>query len=474
MVDILIIDDDRDICTTMAHLIRKRGYEAEFALTLTDGLRMISAAPYDVVFLDVRLLDGNGLNAIQDIRTGVSPPEVVIITGEGDPDGAELAIRYGAWDYIEKPLSVESVTLPIMRALQYRDEKSNTGKTIVLKRGDIVGNSPQIERSLVEVSRVARNQVNVLIEGETGTGKELFARAVHQNSTRSRENFVVVDCAALPQNLVESVLFGHAKGAFTGADQSREGLVKQADGGTLFLDEIGELSLSIQKTFLRVLQEKCFRPVGRSTEVQSDFRMIAASNRDLDEMVQQGRFRQDLLFRIRSVVISLPPLRERKVDIKQLAMHFISQYCDQHQTLLKGFSTDFIEALDDYDWPGNVRELENSILSILSEAGEDPVLYPKHLPNYIRVNIAKKTLTENKRKFRGSTPTASGLDHMDTFKNIRTQALDNAEKQYLKKLIELARWDIKEACRVSNLSRPRLYALLKKHNITRVHPSDAQ
>jgi DNA-binding NtrC family response regulator len=277
----------------------------------------VATNAYDVIFLDVRLPDGIGLDAIQKIKANSSAPEVVIITGEGDPNGAELAIQYGAWDYIEKPPSVQSVILPLVRALQYRTEKKDAQKPLMIKRDNIIGNSPQLLRSLKKLARAAQSQASVLIEGETGTGKELFAMAIHQSSSRSGKNFVVVDCAALPETLVESVLFGHAKGAFTGADQAKEGLVKQADQGTLFLDEIGELPLSLQKAFLRVLQEQRFRPIGGGSEVNSDFRLIAATNRDLDRMVQEKQFRQDLLFRIRSLVITLPPLRERPEDINQ-------------------------------------------------------------------------------------------------------------------------------------------------------------
>jgi two-component system NtrC family response regulator len=320
MAKILIIDDDRSICLSLQAVIEKIGYESECAYSLTDGHKKATLDAYDVVLLDVNLPDGNGLSLLPKLKIITSLPEVIIITGEGDPDGAELAIKNGAWDYIEKPFSVDGITLPLVSAIQYRNEKKVPGNSIVLKREGIIGESAKIRHCLDQVAQAAMSDVNVLITGETGTGKELFASAIHENSNRKDNNFVIVDCAALPETLVESTLFGHVKGAFTGADRDREGLIKQADKGTLFLDEIGELPISVQKAFLRVLQEKRFRPVGGKEELKSNFRLVAATNRNLEQMIMEGRFRQDLLFRIKSLTISLPPLRERVQDIKELSL----------------------------------------------------------------------------------------------------------------------------------------------------------
>jgi DNA-binding NtrC family response regulator len=273
MARILIIDDDLKICETLSLVMENLGHDAIYALQLKQGLHTCALEKFDIVFLDVRLPDGNGLEALPDIQKTVGLPEVLIITGEGDPDGAEMAIRSGAWDYIEKPLSLESITLPLRRALQYHEEKQTKVTLEKLNRSGIIGDSPQILKCLNHLAQASSGEANTLVIGETGTGKELFAKAIHQNSPRKGSNFIVVDCAALPENLVESILFGHKKGAFTGAEKDREGLVGMADKGTLFLDEVGELPLATQRTFLRVLQEKKYRRVGGKREKNSDFRL---------------------------------------------------------------------------------------------------------------------------------------------------------------------------------------------------------
>jgi len=317
------------------------------------------------------------------------------------------------------------------------------------------------------VARTASSEMSVLLSGETGTGKELFATAIHRNSARSAGSFVVVDCAALPETLIESVLFGHVKGAFTGADKAHQGLVKQAAGGTLFLDEIGDLPFSVQKAFLRVLQEKCFRPVGSQTEDESNFRLIAATNRDLDQMALSGRFRKDLLFRIRSMIIQLPPLRERVRDIRELAMFYMARFCDRYGMGTKGFSPEFIEALCAYGWPGNVRELVNTMENVLATAGDDPVLFPKHLPTSMRVELARASLKSDRDRDKESGKAERPPETKERYKDFKERTTTEAEKQYLINLMSRVQWDIREACRHSDLSRPRLYALLKKHGITR-------
>ncbi|MCK7480222.1 MAG: sigma 54-interacting transcriptional regulator [Candidatus Moduliflexus flocculans] len=271
---VLIIDDDKIICDWITNVVTQLGHRAVSAHLLRDGLKRLQSEPFDVVFVDVHLPDGDGLEILPKIKAARSSPETIVITALGHPDEAELAIRGGAWDYLEKPASFDAIKCPIIRALEYRSERK-PGNGAVLKRNGIIGDSAKIVSCLELVGQAADSDVNVLITGETGTGKELFAKVVHANSRRAKKSFVVVDCTALPETLVESVLFGHARGAFTGAETSEVGLVKQADGGTLFLDEIGEMPLSIQKKFLRVVQEHRFRPVGGRREISSDFRLMA-------------------------------------------------------------------------------------------------------------------------------------------------------------------------------------------------------
>ena len=389
MAKILIVDDDQVFRRMIFLLIERKGHEVIVAEDIRRMRKLVSEGPFDVVFLDVNLPDGNGLDLVPEVRSWPGSPEVIIITGSGHPDGAEMAIRSGAWDYIEKSSSVGALSLPLARALEYRAEKSAAKPKVALQREGIIGDSPAIKSCLDLVAQAAESDASVLITGETGTGKELFARAIHQNSLRAKNEFVVVDCAALPENLVESALFGHEKGAFTGADKSHDGLVLKAHRGTLFLDEVGELPLGLQRAFLRVLQERTFRRVGGPKELKSDFRLLAATNRNIDQMVEEGTFRNDLLYRLKSFALELPPLRGRTQDIRDLVFHHMALACEALGIGTKGFSPDFLEALIVYPWPGNVRELVNAVEMAVASARQDPTLYHKHLPNHIRIHLAR-------------------------------------------------------------------------------------
>ena len=289
----------------------------------------------------------------------------------------------------------------------------------------------------------------------------------YQNSVRASQGFVVVDCAALPENLVESILFGHERGAYTGADHAREGLIRQADGGTLFLDEIGELPLSMQKAFLRVIQEHRFRPVGSSRELESNFRLVAATNRNLDKLVQEGRFRGDLLFRLRSFSIELPTLRDRIEDLKQLTRFHSDRICERHGIPPKGFSPEFLKTLAAYPWPGNVRELVNSLEWTIAGARLEPILFSKHLPAQIRIQVAQAGVRHTTDA--AEVTQAAGVITPQLrvpLQDFRTTVYDQAEKQYLQDLLAATGKDLVEACRISGLSQSRLYALLKKQEIS--------
>jgi len=464
MGKILIIDDDRLVSEMLRDMVRKMGHEVSCAFTAEEGLRAALAHEFDVVFLDVQLPDSNGLMLLPSIRTTPSAPEVIIITGYGSPDGAELAVKNGAWDFIEKPLIRNMIELPLVRALQYREAKNVRRPPIVLRREGIVGSSPIMEACMELIAQATASDANVLIIGETGTGKELFARAIHNNSSRRGMAFVTVDCASLPSSIIESILFGHEKGTFTGADKSREGLIKQADGGTLFLDEVGDLPLSAQKSFLRVLQERYLRPLGAKQEIKVDFRVIAATNRDLNKMVQEGNFREDLLFRLRAFNIEMPPLKEHPGDIQELAFYYVNKICMRHGTEVKGFSPEFFEALLAYDWPGNIRELVNALESAIATAYNDPILFPKHLPTHVRILLARGAI-QKKEDF----PSTHGT--MGTLKERRELAVAKEERVYLQELMAITGGNIKKSCEISGLSRVRLYVLLNKYNIKRKNPS---
>ncbi len=470
MARVLIIDDDEPMCYALSRAVRRMGCEAESAGTLAGGLELARSQLFDIIFLDVRLPDGNGLSILGDLSATPSNPEV-IITGKGEPEGAELAISNGAWDYIEKTHSIQQISLTLKRALEYHRARRNdkVGNTIkALRREKIIGDSQALTRALDLVAQSAESDSNVLITGETGTGKELFARAIHENSLRANGPFIIVDCAALPESIVESILFGHKKGAFTGAEKDQVGLVFQADKGTLFLDEVGEMPLSLQKSFLRVLQERAVRSLGGKEVQKSDFRLVVATNKDLDSMAQEGLFRNDLLYRIRSIHIHLPPLRERPSDIKPLANHVIEEMCERAGTPAKCCSTDFIETLEAYDWQGNVRELIHTLEHALTASKRDPYLFSQHLPASIRAKVAKNRISspafeEQIVQVEESEFDSSDIPELQTY---RDAVCANAESRYLKGLMKATKGNMKEAIRRSGLSQSRLYALLKKHGIS--------
>ncbi|MGD8561893.1 MAG: sigma-54 dependent transcriptional regulator [Desulfarculaceae bacterium] len=467
MAEVLIIDDDQHICQILARHIQRLGHNPTTASYLHDGLQTAKSQDFDVIFLDVTMPDGNGLEVLPELRQTTSSPEIIIITGSGSQDGAELAIKNGAWAYVEKGDSINSITLPLTRALQFRQEKMTHQPQLDLNQAGIIGNSPAMRACYNLLAQAAASELSVLITGETGTGKELFARAIHQNCRRSAGGFVVVDCAALPETLVESILFGYERGAFTGADRSREGLIKQAHGGTLFLDEIGELPLSMQKSFLRVLQDHSFRPVGGTQELNSDFRLVAATNRNLDKMEAEGRFRKDLLFRIRALSIHVPPLRERMQDLRDLVEFHTHRLCKRYNISDKEVTPGFFEALANYTWPGNVRELVAALEQAIAAAGTSPTLFQNHLPELIRVAVARSRLGSNGQASEWEGEPIQPARPMPTLRQVVQLESDQAERKYLRQLMNLTQGDIKKACEIAGLGRSSLYTRLKKHGISR-------
>ncbi len=462
MSDILIIDDSVHYCNMLAEHIQHAGHGVSVSHNIADGLKKAQRNIYDVVFLDIQLPDGSGLEILPWLQQLEQAAEIIIISGYGDAKSAEIAITSGAWDFIHKQSSTQSILLSLTRALQYRESKQKSERKIAYHAPDIVGTSSRMKACLDTAAQAASSDVSTLISGETGTGKELFARSIHENSSRHNEPFVVVDCASLPENLVGSILFGYEKGSFTGADNRKDGLIKHADGGTLFLDEIGEMPLDLQKSFLRVIQERCFRPVGARNEVRSDFRLISATNKNLDELVEKNRFRSDLLFRIRALTVAIPPLRERMEDLATLASHFVVKECRLRGREIKGISENFHEAIESYDWPGNVRELENAIYGSVSKAGAEPVLFAKHLPINIRVPVAQASIPNHSQEgYNANSDIDVSLSELKPIKEMRM----NFEKAYLRELINQSEGNIEKACSISQLSRPQVYSTLKKHGL---------
>ncbi len=470
MVTILIIDDEPSICMLLSETMSGEGWKPVCASTLTEAHKIIMNEEIDLVLLDINLPDGSGLEAVSSFVNTAGAPEVIIITGYGHPDAAGLALEHGAWDYIEKPINIKKMVLSIRRALQFRQAKQTGKKSRLLKRNGIVGISQAINDCLEQMAEAADGDHSVLLSGETGTGKELFAQAIHLNSQRSKQNFMVVDCTALSETLIESSLFGHVKGAFTDAGRDRDGLIKLAHRGTLFLDEIGELPLEIQKKFLRVLEEKKFRPVGSTTELKSDFRLISATNRNLEKMVEKGTFRNDLLYRIKSQKLMLPPLRMRKEDIPELVHHYQARICRRMAIEPKIIHPEFMQCLYDYDWPGNVRELVNVLDQVICSARNTPALFHKHLPVEIRSAVIRQQTrpaeTADKQEMTGQKQVPPEDPGMTSWQNFRTAAMEEAEKKYFDQLLSVTQGDIGKMVKIAGISKSRIYGLINKHGLT--------
>jgi len=461
VVRVCIIDDDEFFARLLASMLSGPEVETVLAFDMAQAGSALAESDFDVVFLDVRLPDGNGLDLAPRIKELPSAPELIIMTGLGDPDGAELAIRSGAWDYIQKTGSPDGLHLSFKRALEFRRNKQSAQP---VERRGIVGQNPRLMEVIRQMATAARSSANVLILGETGTGKEGFARAVHANSPRKNKNYVVVDCASLQEALVGSDLFGHRKGAFTGAVSDKVGVLQRADGGTLFLDEISELSLELQKSFLRLLETRSFRPVGDTREVRLDFRLVCASNRSLSDMVAAGTFREDLYYRIRASVLQLPPLRELGEDVLAIAAHHLDRICRDSGLDQKTLSRELKGFFLEYGWPGNVRELIHVLEAMVASAPDQEMLLPAHLPQELRIQMLRARVGRDG----GPAPTAPAQTPgsegpLKSWSAYKREEQERVEARYLDTLISASGADIKEAIRISGLSPSRLYGLLNKY-----------
>ncbi|MFQ6132689.1 MAG: sigma-54-dependent transcriptional regulator [Armatimonadota bacterium] len=366
MARILVVDDEKSVRLTLSVLLTRAGHEPIEAASGSEAIALLTAEPPDLVITDLRMGEVDGVEVLKAAKQASSSVEVIVLTAHGTVESAVDAMRLGAYDYMEKPFETEALVYKVANALERRQlvtEMHQLRQAFGDKYSfdNIVAKSAQLQGVLERVARIANTNATVLIEGETGTGKDLVARALHNHSARRDQQFLAINCGALPEHLLESELFGHVRGAFTGANADKRGLFEEADGGTIFLDEISELLPATQVKLLRALQDGEVRRVGSNTAVRVDTRVLAATNQRLRALVKRGRFREDLYYRLNVIRLHIPPLRERRDDIMPLAWHFLRLYNKQHGTDVKGFTPEAGDLLMAYEWPGNVRELENAV-----------------------------------------------------------------------------------------------------------------
>jgi two-component system response regulator PilR (NtrC family) len=393
---ILVVDDEKSMCEFLEIMLKKEGYDITSTTSGKKALELLDNNLYSMVFTDVRMPGVDGFEVLRKTKETSPDTVVIMITAYGSPEGAVTAIKEGAYDYITKPFRVEEVKLTIKKSLERSDlirENIRLRQEVEerYKFWNLIGKSPKMQRVYELVEKVSQTKANVLITGQSGTGKELVAKAIHYNSARKDRSFITLNCGAIPENLLESELFGHMKGSFTGAIANKRGLLEMAEGGTLFMDEIGELPLPLQVKLLRVIQEREFKRVGGTEDIKVDVRIISASNQDLQQKVAQGFFREDLFYRLNVIQIKLPPLRERKEDITLLTNHFIRKYSAETGKEVEGIAPEALELLLSYDFDGNVRELENIIeRSITLETS--PTITERHIRSYLNERMISKSM----------------------------------------------------------------------------------
>jgi len=443
---ILVVDDEMIVCESCKRILDEEGYEVETALSGQEAFEKIKESVFDIVITDLKMPTIDGMDVLKHIRKEYPDTIVIMITGFSTVETAVEAMKLGAFDYIPKPFTPDEVSVENIYLRQELQEKYGFH--------NIVGKSKKMQEIYRIISKVAPTDSTVLIYGQSGTGKELIARAIHFNSLRREKQFVPVDCAVLSENLLESELFGHIRGSFTGAVTTKPGLFEIADGGTVFLDEVGNISLSIQAKLLRVLQEREFTPVGGTKIKKVDIRLIAATNKTLEKMIKEETFREDLYYRLNIVPMYLPSLKERQEDIPLLAIHFLKKYSEEMGKTIKGFTPEAMERLIRYHWPGNVRELENVIeRSVVMVDGE--MVQPEHL-------ILPKE--QEKGEIQIQVPlTSDGLKELK--KHLREKAVEDVERAFVTNALERNNGNVTRASEEVGMLRPNFQALMRKYNL---------
>ena len=457
---ILIIDDEEAICKGCRLALTDLNHSVDICMTGRQGLDALLSDKYDVVLLDMKLPDIDGMEILKSVRKEKSGLQVIVMTAYSTIPNAVEAMKLGAFDYLAKPFSDDELALAVEKAIE---KKRLTEENISLRKelfdrfgfSNILGRNPKILKIFDKIDKVAPTDSNVLLIGESGTGKELFARAIYVRSRRAARQFVAVDCSTLSPGLLESELFGHVRGAFTGAVQNKAGIFEIAHGGTLFLDDVANLNMEIQSKLLRVLEIQEYKPVGASSFKKTDARIVAATNQDLETLVDEGRFRSDLYYRLNVFPIFLPPLRDRKDDIPQLAYHFLRHFCKKTGKRIEGFSDDALDMLVNYQWPGNVRQLKNVIERLVIMA-DGSVLDLLSLMDNLQI---KRSWGQD------SVP-----DTLEEFKEIKKHFLEESfrqiEKAFITKALMACNGNITLAADRVGMQRSNFSALIKKHNLS--------
>ncbi|MFN7262743.1 MAG: sigma-54-dependent transcriptional regulator [Pseudobdellovibrionaceae bacterium] len=453
---ILVVDDEESIREFLEIMLKKEGYEVTCAEDGAKAKDLLAKKNFNMIISDLQMPNLTGLELLKHVRETYPDTVFMMITAFGTTETAVEAMKMGAYDYLTKPFKIDEVRLNIQNALR---ASSLEVENKVLKRElkqeysfqSIIGNSEPMHRIFDLVRRVSQTPTNILVTGESGTGKEVVAKAIHYNGPLKDRNFVTINCGAIPENLMESEMFGHKKGSFTGAVVDKSGLFEVADGGTLFLDEVGELPITIQVKLLRAIQERVIRRVGATEDIKVDVRIIAATNRDLEAMVKDGTFRQDLFYRLNVINIKMPPLRERKEDIPLLANHFLKKYNDRLTKQISGISMEAMEMLKKYEYPGNVRELENIIERTVALEGGASIL-PESLPPFVT--------TPTGRKLASSHEIEIGEDGIDLDK-----ILGQIEKELIVKAIHAAHGVKKRAAKILKITFRSMRYRVEKYNL---------
>lgn len=449
---ILVVDDEAAIRTSLRSILEDEGYEVSVAANGVEALKIYGTDPPDLMILDIWMPEMDGLETLRRVKEFVPATQVMMISGHGSIETAVKAIKLGAYDYIEKPLSLENVTFRVKQALeQFRLAQENRSlRTKVQQKFELVGQSPAMQRLRELIETAGPTNSRVLIGGENGTGKELVARAIHRHSTRSDHPFVAVNCAAIPETLIESELFGHEKGSFTGATSMKRGQFEQADGGTLFLDEIGDMSLSTQAKVLRALQEQQFTRVGGTKLMKVDVRVLAASNKDLEKEIGKGHFREDLYYRLNVVPIVVPPLRERREDIPALVRHFMKTHVEEQGLRIKEVSPEAMTVFQQYEWPGNIRELRNLIERLM-------IMVPGFM-----IEASQATLSLQGRTV-GVVPVGNHAANpllSKSYDSLR-DARNAFEKEYISRKLREHHWNISRTADDLKIERSHLHRKIK-------------